>query len=142
MTEAEWAEARHPRAMIHEINRRGPAARKLHLFACACCRRFWQHLPDASRTVLIRSQEAADGPRDEQILDQLCWEANGVCGEVDEWLRGRPSPTWADRARRAGAAAVCYAAVGDPWGGSSYFGELDASENGAQAELLRDIFGN
>lgn len=139
MTEADWLAASDPWPMIKQMNGR---PRKLHLFACACCRRFWQYLPEASQRILLRTEEAADGPRSRVTSNALCGEANAIAAPVNEEFQRMTAPTTEDRLRQAGAKAVCYAAIGEPHGASSYFKELDATEAIAQAELLRDIFGN
>ena len=64
MTEAEWLAATDAEPMLRFV--RGTATdRKLRLFACACCRRVWDFLPDPrSRAAVEFSERYADrGPR-------------------------------------------------------------------------------
>lgn len=61
MTEAEWLTSDCPYLMFQLIRRRVDR-RKLRLFACACCRRIWQLLPDPrSRMAVEVSERYADG---------------------------------------------------------------------------------
>lgn len=139
MTEAEWLACRDPDALLEclreEAFRRRiphPSARKLRLFACACCRRAWDAIPDergrqavevaeryadrrASRQELARAFAAAKAAGD---LGNAAFAAAGACAP-----RGN-----ADRVATQAALA------GDPrrWG----------AERAAQADLFRDVFGN
>lgn len=61
MTEAEWLACDHVLRMLDHANLCA-SNRKLRLFACACCRRFYHLLPtDATRCALDASEGAADG---------------------------------------------------------------------------------
>jgi hypothetical protein len=61
MTEAEWMACTDPSKMLEFL--RGEASeRKLRLFACACCRRFWHLVEDErSRRAVEVSERYADG---------------------------------------------------------------------------------
>ena len=63
MTEAEWLGGdRHGRMLAHVGEKAG--ARKLRLFACACCRRHWGLFADRrSRAAVEALERAADGGR-------------------------------------------------------------------------------
>jgi hypothetical protein len=63
MTESDWATCREPQLMLAFVRERGRASdRKLRLFACACCRRIWQLLPDEPcRRAVELSEQYADG---------------------------------------------------------------------------------
>ena len=143
-SESEWLSAVKPWGMLHWVRDHGPVDRKLWLFACACCRRYWNYLEQESREIIARCEILADRPSAETETEKvkLCHRANAVATTTDRRLREGGNPEAALRFCHAAAAAVCYAATGDPWGAHSYFCEIDGSEAAVQCNLLRDIFGN
>lgn len=113
MTESDWlASADHkqiycphpniqPERMIQflrvhrRVDRTKQGRRKLRLFACACCRRFWSSLSEDSRIALKIAERHADGEASKKdlgfawrISDQQCGNgtrtADGVAGHVVE----------------------------------------------------------
>jgi hypothetical protein len=60
MTETEWLAATDPMTMLAFL--RGRASdRKWRLFACACCRRVWEHFPDpANRDLVVAVEDNPD----------------------------------------------------------------------------------
>ncbi|QDV35027.1 hypothetical protein [Tautonia plasticadhaerens] len=61
MTEAEWESCTIPMRMLEFLGE-GASDRKLRLFACACCRRFLDLLPDDDvRSALDTAERFADG---------------------------------------------------------------------------------
>jgi hypothetical protein len=142
-SESEWLSVIEPWGMIQWILDHGSANRKLWLFACACCRRYWGYLEQESREIIARCEILADQPSAETETEkkELCFRANAVVTAIGQRPRENDNQNPKSRLRRA-AAAVCYAATGDPWGAHSYFCEIDASEAAVQCNLLRDIFGN
>jgi hypothetical protein len=61
MTEAEWLECPHPDPMMDYLLPR-ISNRRIHLLACACCRRFWHLLPDErSRRAIEVMEKFMDG---------------------------------------------------------------------------------
>ena len=61
MTEEEWLSG-HDMLRMLDIAYESVSNRKLRLFACACCRRFYNLLStDAARVALETSEEVADG---------------------------------------------------------------------------------
>lgn len=67
MTPNEWATARDPGLMLRLLPEQA-GARKLRLYACACCRRWWPYLPAAGRAAVVLSERFADGEGDAQDL--------------------------------------------------------------------------
>jgi hypothetical protein len=69
MTEAEWLAATDPRPML-EFLRGRVSDRELRLFACGCCRQFWQLNPGEHRTreAVFVSERFADGEADRKAL--------------------------------------------------------------------------
>jgi hypothetical protein len=68
MTKREWSRCSDPLAMLRDV--RGQAsARKLRLFAVACCRRVWGLLPsDNGRFAVLAAERFADGQVDGKTL--------------------------------------------------------------------------
>ena len=61
MTESEWLESGDPLAMVRFLDKR-LSDRKLRLFACACCRRFWHLLSGSLARPTVEAAECyADG---------------------------------------------------------------------------------
>jgi hypothetical protein len=73
MTPEEWDRYANPTPMLAFLQSRGGMSdRKLRLFACACCRRVWQLLPDdANRDLVAAVEDRLDGTRDDAKL----WDA-------------------------------------------------------------------
>src|SRR5581483_10695908 len=63
MTEEQWLRGP-PTWLMLDFLRGTAQSRKLRLFACACCRRVWDHLTDVrSRTAVEALELEADDPR-------------------------------------------------------------------------------
>lgn len=61
MTEDEWLTSTDPEPMLDFLERM-TSDRRLRLFACACCRRFWRCLNDVrSRDAIEVAERLADG---------------------------------------------------------------------------------
>ena len=68
MTEQEWAECADPWPML-DFLRGKTSRRKQRLFACTCCRRVWDTLPDEEdRRAVEAAEQHADGLLGEQHL--------------------------------------------------------------------------
>ncbi len=61
MTEAEWLTGGNDYTLFQFIRRKADR-RKLRLFACACCRRIWELMPDERSRIAVQvSERYADG---------------------------------------------------------------------------------
>ena len=78
MTEAEWLTTNDPWKLLHAAQASRPSERKVRLFNAAVCRRFWEHLPEASRVILSESEHLADGLVRSKGEMELCHRANEV----------------------------------------------------------------
>jgi hypothetical protein len=148
MTEAVWLASTKPDEML--VFLQGKASdRKLRLFGCACVRRVWYRLEHyrAARHAVEIAEEFADGQRTLGELEELSELSRE--GELAEWV---PTRTKESRALRA----VGWCVLGDfhgwehGWEGHPGIVARHAagasgtmgSERVAQAQLLRDVFGN
>lgn len=158
MTEIDWTASLDPQRISRSGPRVGPnrmlkflrahqrvdrtkaGRRKLRLFACACCRRFWSSLSDESREALEIAERYADGDASRKDLgyawrislrqyDRQPRTANGIAGHVVE-------------ASAMTAAAlvsmVSYSVVADQM---QQLEEL-SNEESRQAAIIDDLFGN
>jgi hypothetical protein len=161
--EAEWLASTDPWSMSQLVERSKPSERKVRLFNAAICRRFWDHLPEASKAILSESELLADGlvPKSGDDMD-LCWRANEVVAPFDRQYPTKQFPSAEVRIQRDSAAAVCYAVIPNVvriqrdsaaavcyavvpnvlCGAMAYFWEIDPKEKGPQAVIIRDVFGN
>ncbi len=139
MIEAEWLSCRDPDALLEFLRQEAfgrrissPSRRKLRLFACASCRRAWADIPDErSRRAVAVAERYADRRASRQELAL----AFAVAKAIDPL------------GNAAFAAAIACAPSGNPnrvarqaalGGDLRRWGE----ERAAQADLVRDIFGN
>jgi hypothetical protein len=136
MTADEWLACTQPRAMLPVLADM-VSKRKLRLFACACCRRVWDLLPDARSR---RAVEVAERFADRLATDAeraAAWSAAAAV-EADALYR-------ADY-RTAAAHARCVAAAataGFANDAAAYaIADYTATAPQVQCDLLRDLFGN
>jgi hypothetical protein len=134
---APWwdAEQDPERLMEWRMNDGAPPWRKVTLYACACCRRIWVHLTrPASRAAVEMAERFADGLASSAELRAAREEANRDY-ELGEW------------------AVLAAASCADDQNGDFYDHAMhcaaivvddrsDGPEAAAQADLIRDIFGN
>jgi hypothetical protein len=148
MTEQEWLECTDPEKMLEFLQ--GKASdRKLRLFACACCRRFWHLLVDSRSQQAVETSErfadalvgrgelarAAEDARSagEAVARQIDPEAGFDAARAAQFTCALPmKPLVAEQLARNGVALTCAGP-----GLSAAKGERQA-----QADLLRDVFGN
>ena len=149
MTEQEWLNCTDPVAMLNFLGQK-TSGRKLRLFGCACCRRIW-HLLSSRRSmeaIYVLERFVDTLPGGEKLPD-----VRRAARQAVQDLRNENSV--AHQAARAAYTATIY---GDTPG---YYrvietarlcaeavvessGQLTAwsAERAAQANLLRDLFGN
>jgi hypothetical protein len=119
-----WSTSNDPDEMIG-LFRKEISNRKFRLYACACCRRAWDRLPQLSRKTIEAAERFADGLLTAANLDAM---------------NSLPAPDWLDAATRAAAAS----SIEDmyPTTGLVRLNRDEEVEAAVQARLLRDIFGN
>jgi len=145
MTEAEWLTTGDPWKLLHALQGSSrPSEREVRLSNAAVCRRFWDHLPEASRSVLSESERLADGLIGAEGDMDLCHRANKIVSALfDRKYPAKQFPSSEVRIQRDAAAAVCYAVIpNELWGAVSYFWDLMPSEKGPHSVIIRDVFGN
>ncbi len=156
MTEAEWVSTESVVTLRHWLEKhRKKSLRKLRLFGCACCRRLWDHLPDArSRDAIEAAEKYADGEIDKKALARARRAATSAARAAPEPPHG-PGLNWNDSGLNwapedaaqvlvnlsaydnfVACTARCGAAAANLGIRSSVEEEVE------QAKLLRDIFGN
>jgi hypothetical protein len=154
MTEEEWVGSHEPEAMLAHLGAKA-GARKARLFALACCRRISRLMVQEHARRAFQMAEAAVrgrlGPEEIAAEWQAAWDADGVLAATVSAplpvIDASAAALYAihpDYPRSAGM--TCSNAV------SAVVGEADeegapaerarTAERAAQAELLREIFGN
>jgi hypothetical protein len=140
MEEEEWLTCTDPGRMLEWL--RGPSARKLRLFACACCRRIW-HLGTAeARHAVEVAERHADGQGLAGELEAAAEVVRSVRPQCF-YFAAAPDGT-AYLAAHAAQRATDAAADHHPFKSKTpvVWRRAHAAECEAQAELLRDLFGN
>jgi hypothetical protein len=166
MTNEEWLVCSDPAAMLEAV-RATASPRKLRLFQVACVRRVWQYVTDpGSRTLVELVECSADGLAPEAEIRALPYDwltddcggpgpaerhAYMVAGHVGYSLIGPfhgsefPSNDWQDARSAAEGAATVVAEAADLPDDDEHlpaYQSMQAKEAAAQADLLRDLFGN
>lgn len=158
MTELQWLTSADPAPML-KAAQLPRSARKFRLFCCACCRQLWAVLPPESRGGIETAERFADGLSSRAELSAAAARASAaVLALPRAWtydvLRARYATTAAadccsdSAATAAGAVSVASTAahavalVVSGWGGTRSRDAAHASELAAQAELVRELFGN
>lgn len=131
MTESRWLACDSPDEMLAFLQR-SVSERQLRLFACACCRRIWNLLPDdrCRRAVEVLERWADKGESGPEVQDAIA-EAE----EVERITVGRA---------RAAARAVstAWSAAEHARSAAARAADVPEEERVHQSSLLRDILGN
>jgi hypothetical protein len=147
MTEAEWLGCEDPTPMLAFLRRKA-GARKMRLFACACCRRFWELAPDVCRGLIELAERYADKRYTGDRITQR--EATEALNAAQKCARGQlPGPKCAfvaaDRLLRfqmEGGAAVWAARAVLNDARDELAETARVAERAVQAALMRDVVGN
>lgn len=133
MTEVEWRDASEPHALLRYLQESGSASdRKLRLFAVACVRRVWVWIHPLGQRAVEVAEAFADGAADAAELRAARLACQGLGGDA-AWY---PAVTNPAIAARNSARSVQTGVAKNPLLGD------EAAELLAQAELVREIFGN
>ncbi len=147
MTEEEWLICQEPYGMLEYLKIRS-TNRQSRLFACACCRRIWNLITiPAFREAVEIAEDYSDG----LVALKVCKSANRRLSKI---YRGSEIRT--DCYRHASHAALKCLNKDVGWHPSSRYSAIQAAcasadadsqhtkatEEAAQVDLLRDIFGN
>jgi len=144
VTEIEWMTSQDPVSMLRFVKSIMPSERKTRLFNFAICRHFWEHLPEASKAILLESEARADSLA-ERSTDEtdLCHQANDVVTLFDRQYPAKQFPSREVRIQRDSAAAACYAVMpNELFGAAGYFWEIDPATMELHPIIIRDVFGN
>jgi hypothetical protein len=155
LTMAAWLACTNPIELLHSRQGRS-SARKLRLFACACCRRIWPLLEEGSGQQAVRTSERyADGcaSRAELRAAQAVMRAEAEAWEqrVVEEMAALPRmhAAWAAWAaastawvREEAAAARAARLAAKRAASAVYATTQESNEGSAQCALVRDIFGS
>ncbi|HZT80449.1 MAG TPA: hypothetical protein VFA26_09510 [Gemmataceae bacterium] len=153
MTEADWEAGKSLRAMIEYLQGKA-SARKLRLFAAACCRRVWGLLTDErSRYAVETAARYADGAASYTRLTEACRAAEAARYELRRAARSLgaravpPAASLSPEAAAYAAAAAHAVALGTIADAvesllAAVPEEDRPAERAADLALLRDVIGN
>jgi hypothetical protein len=146
MMKSEWLECKDPEKLLKHLACK-VSERKRRLFACACCRRIWDLLTDErSRFAVEVSERFADGLASIEELH----EASEVAEAARVW-GDQQAETWAAwNTASADLHTLLYwvhywarvARAGGQESSDKHDKKKWKRELGAQADLIRELFGN
>jgi hypothetical protein len=152
MTEADWLDSADPGPMLRFLREQPGHERKLRLFAVACCRRLAPLVadPDRRRAVEVIERYADGRASDRELgsarLALVAARADRNVGMAPYWASKTAIADVIDNVRNGTVESLAHAAVGRARVART--GQADAWETAfaagarAQADLLRDLFGN
>lgn len=139
MTEAEWREGANPAKMVTHLRKQKASQRKLRLFGCACCRRVWARLGEASRQAVEVAERFADGLAQRKDLSaalRACGEAGHDPAAMVVKVSLEMAAFWASynaRVQAAGTGPIQASQM------AAHSAAMNA-EGLAQGKLLHDLF--
>jgi hypothetical protein len=155
MTEKEWLESTDPQAMLAFL--RGKASdRKLRLLACACCRRIWLQLGEATPEAVKMSERVADGEASKNEMRSALSRLGAMGGISAAWAANcAKHAVLKDEADIAAAQAVrdalffaYHQVYEETFSLSTYTGDEKKAAEAERVErkklipLIREAFGN
>ena len=157
MDEHQWLTGTDPQEMLNFLFGKA-SKRKQRLFACACCRRVWNaFVPPITIRIVTAAEAFADGELSDADLARVHSTARAVCQEartestdtsgylthIERAAANVTSQfvTVASYAREAAVHAAADLPVTGPEPGDEQLPEY-VDELAAQADLVRDVFGN
>jgi hypothetical protein len=146
MTESQWTDCKDPEKLLKHLGDK-VSERKRRLFACACCRHVWDLLTDErSRHAVEVSEGFADGLATLEELDEASAQAEAARVWGDQQAETWAAWNTASRDLQTLLYWVHYWARVARAGGQESNDKHDKkkwkSEVRAQADLLRDLFGD
>jgi hypothetical protein len=145
MTEAEWLKCRNLRLML-KCQHWESTTRKMRLFACAACRRYWHLLKDErSRNAVVVAEQFADGLASAAELAHVQEEAR-VIGKYNGDGLGPATCCWGDHPYPPEAAQEAADQMLMVLDDECFDGEMSErhvrAEDEALSDLLREVVGN
>ncbi len=149
MIVSEWLTCADPIAMLDYLHGRA-SDRKLRLFACACCRHYWHLLNEKpSRNAVLVAERFADGQATPQELEDAGEEAVDAGREGDgtgpvACCHFPPDQSYpVEAAKHAAREMIDVMNTGRIVSGGGELSDAEwRAELWAEADILRDIFGN
>jgi hypothetical protein len=147
MTDVEWLECREWES-IFGLFPQGLTGRKLHLFACACCRRIWHLMHGGSQRVVELAEGRADdfggheevrAAVDASQRDHLDPVATNAVAAVS-WFTDQDVVRGVSMI--SGNAACCVAMKTVPGHRTGEWEAVKATEEAEQAAVFREVTGN
>src|SRR4051794_19927253 len=141
MTEQEWLAATDPQPMLKFLGGRA-SDRKLRLFACACCRRIWELLPDPANRDLVAAVEdqpggSFDDPELQGVMRASSRREHELVADHAYWAAKYLGRTFYKSTPLSCAVEVAWRAALRAGAGPDNRGEQTA-----QAALVREVFGS
>jgi hypothetical protein len=139
--EEEWLTCDDPHAMFDRVE--AGSSRKLHLFACACCRRIWRGIRDErGRAAVEGAEQFADDHISRTAFAKLSASAEEAYGEAFNSTHTSSEMIGLYAAHITAVENIEGWHLSDVLRATAEAAGYGSDESSAQADLLRDIFGN